>query len=100
MGSRRCGGKSPPTRPCLLERTALARQPNWLEPDPGHAFVAHAQLVRRDPGQINDPPPTEWAPIVDPHDEGLPGFDGHLHERAERQATVRGYQILRRGVVS
>ena len=80
------------TRPRLLERTAFARQPIQLEPDPHHAFVAHAQLVCRYLGQINDSPPTERAPIVDPHDEGLPGFDGcHLHERAERQAAVRGY---------
>jgi hypothetical protein len=96
-----CGGKSSLTRPCLLERTAFARQPNRLEPDPGHAFVAHAQLVRRNPGQIYDSSPAERAPIVDPHDEGLPGFDGcHLHERAKGKAAVRGYQILWRGVVS
>ena len=78
--------------PCLLERTALARRPNQLEPDPRHAVVAHTQLVRGHPGQIDDPATAVRAPIIDPHHDGLPGLDGcHLHPRAERQAAVRGH---------
>ena len=65
-------------------------------PDPRHAVTAHAQLVRRRPGYIDDPPAAERAPIVDPHHDGLPGFDGcDLYRRAKWQAAVRGDQILR-----
>ncbi len=84
----------------LPERTAPASPLNRLEPDPCNAVAADAQLVRRCSRQINDPPSAERSSIIDPHYDGLSGIDvRHLHGRAERQAAMRGHQVLRRCAV-